>query len=339
MEITKENIINDVLMRMSPDLESSQLRTLETAMIQALYYVDLVKKQTELATKLDDNDYLLNVYEINVRKDGLSEKTIATYMRAMNHMLDTVDKNIRHITSIDIKFYLDGYAAKGNDPRTVNNERRFLSAVFTWYRKHNIINTNPVEAVPNRRERKKPIDYLKGVEVDHLQEGCRTLRERALLEFLLSTGARVGEVPDIKRTDIDWHNGEVLIYGNKTKEYRTVYLTDVAAEHIRKYLDSREDDNPSLFVWSRRPHKTLRESGIRSIINSLGERSEPNRRVYPHLMRKTMATTLRSKDCPVEDIQHMLGHSNPATTLSFYAAASTERLRYAHNRYLAAGVR
>lgn len=337
MEITKENIINDVLMRMAPDLEAVQLRTLETALIQSLYYVDLVKKQTALATQMDDNDYLLDVYQTNVRKDGLSPKTITAYMRAMRHMLDVVDKNIRHITSIDIKFYLDGYASGGNDPRTVNNERRFLSAVFTWYRKHGLISANPVEAVPNRKERRKPIDYLKGVEVDHLQEGCRTLRERAILEFLLSTGVRVGEVPAINREDIDWRNGEVLIYGHKTQEYRTVYLTDVAAEHLRKYLDSRTDKNPSLFVWSKRPYKTLQETGIRSLISNLGKRAAPERRVYPHLMRKTMATTLRAKDCPVEDIQHMLGHSNPSTTLAFYAAASTDRLRYAHNRYLAAG--
>ena len=85
-----------------------------------------------------------------------------------------------------------------------------MSAVFTWYRKHGLISANPVEAVPNRKERRKPIDYLKGVEVDHLQEGCRTLRERAILEFLLSTGVRVGEVPAINREDIDWRNGCLL---------------------------------------------------------------------------------------------------------------------------------
>lgn len=335
----KERIINDVLMKMDPVLDRQQMQILESSLMQVLYFVDIVQKQTALSTMLDDNDYLLETYEMNVRKDGLSEKTIDAYMRAMRHFLDTVDKNIRHITSMDVKYYLDQYASHGNDARTVNNERRFLSAVFTWFRKHGIVKANPVETVPNKKERRKPIDYLKGIEVEYLREGCKDNRERALLEFLLSTGVRVGEVPLIRINDIDWQAGEVLVYGKKTSEYRTVYLTDVCMMHLKKYLDERQDRNPALFVGIRAPYGTLKEAGLRYVIQQIGERAEPDRRVYPHLMRKTMATTLRSKDCPIEDIQCLLGHSNPATTIKFYAALSAEHLRRSHQRYLGQGSR
>ncbi|MGL6217562.1 MAG: tyrosine-type recombinase/integrase [Lacrimispora sphenoides] len=333
----KERIINEILMQMEPHINTETLRILETVIIKALYYVEVQKKETELSTEMDDNLYLLQMYEMNVRKDGLSEKTIRAYMGAMRNMLCATDKNIRHITSVDIKYYLDMYAGKGNSVRTVNNERRFLSAVFTWFRKHGVINVNPVEAVPVKKERKPPIDYLKGVEIERLRVACTNPRERALMEFLLSTGVRIGEVPQLRKQDIDWSTGEIVIYAHKTSDYRTVYLNDVARVHIKKYLDSRTDTSHALFAWVKAPYKAVNEDGLRLIIKQIGDKAELKRRVYPHLFRKTMATTLRIKDCAIEDIQQILGHKDPSTTLGFYAAANGEHLRQVHNRYMSIG--
>ena len=333
----KERIINDVLMQMEPHVSTDVLRILETVIIKALYYVEVKKKDTELSTEMDDNLYLLQGYEMNVKKDGLSEKTVKAYLGAMRNMLCVTDKNIRHITSVDIKYYLDQYAAKGNSVRTVNNERRFLSAVFTWFRKHGVINVNPVEAVPVKKERKPPIDYLKGVEIEQLRMACTSLRERALMEFLLSTGVRIGEVPQITRDDIDWNSGEIVIYAHKTSDYRTVYLNDVAMVHMEKYLNSRKDTGNALFAETRSPYRPVHEDGLRSIIKQIGRKAGLKRRVYPHLFRKTMATTLRIKDCAIEDIQQILGHKDPSTTLGFYAAANKEHLRQVHNRYMSIG--
>lgn len=333
----KERIINDVLMQMEPHISTEVLRILETVIVKALYYVEVVKKETELSTEMDDNLYLLQLYEMNVKKDGLSIKTVKAYMGVMKNMLCVTDKNIRHITAVDIKYYLDLYAGKGNTSRTVNNERRFLSAVFTWFRKHGIITVNPVEAVPVKKERKPPIDYLKGIEVEQLRVACKKPRERALMEFLLSTGVRIGEVPQIKKQDIDWSTGEILIYANKTSDYRTVFLNDVAKVHLKRYLDSREDNSEALFAETREPHRTVHEDGLRLIIKQIGKKAKLRRRIYPHLFRKTMATTLRIKDCAIEDIQQILGHKDPSTTLGFYAAANGEHLRQVHNRYLSIG--
>lgn len=333
----KEKIINEVLMQMEPHINTETLRILESVIIKALYYVEVVKKETELSTEMDDNKYLLNTYEMNVKKDGLSKKSIRVYMEAMRNLICVTDKNIRHITAVDIKYYLDRYANKGNSARTVNNERRFLSAVFTWFRKHGIITTNPVEAVPIKKERKPPIDYLKGKELEKLREACTEPRERALMEFLLSTGARIGEVPQIRRHDIDWNTGEIVIYANKTSDYRIVYLNDVAMLHLEKYLDSREDNNEALFAGVRAPYNAIHEDGLRQIIKNIGEKARLKRRVYPHLFRKTLATMLRMKGCSIEDIQQILGHKNPSTTLNFYAAADQVHMRQVHSRIMSVG--
>lgn len=333
----KERIVNDILMQMEPHVSTEVLKMLETVIIKALYYVEVKKKDTELSTEMDDNLYLMQLYEMNVRKDGLSDKTVKAYMGAMKNMLCVTDKNIRRITAVDIKYYLDIYTGKGNSVRTVNNERRFLSAVFTWFRKHGIINNNPVEAVPVKKERKPPIDYLKGTEVEQLRLACDNARERALMEFLLSTGVRVGEVPQIRRDDIDWNTGEIVIYAHKTSDYRTVYLNDVAMVYISKYLESRTDDNSALFAGVRAPYNAIHEDGLRFVIKQIKNKAGLKRRVYPHLFRKIMATTLRIKDCAIEDIQQILGHKDPSTTLGFYAAVNKEHLRQVHNRYMSIG--
>lgn len=333
----KERIINEILMQMEPHISTEELKILETVVVKTLYFVEVEKKETQLSTEMDDNIYLMSLYEMNVRKDGLSEKTVKAYMGAMKNMLCVTDKNIRHITAVDIKYYLDLYTNKGNSVRTVNNERRFLSAVFTWFRKHGIITANPVEAVPIKKERKPPIDYLKGVEIEQLRLACDNARERALMEFLLSTGVRIGEVPQIKRDDIDWTTGEIVIYAHKTSDYRTVYLNDVARVYIGKYLDTRTDTSDALFARVRAPYNAVHEDGLRLIIKQIKDKAGLKRRVYPHLFRKTMATTLRVKDCAIEDIQQILGHKDPSTTLGFYAAANKEHLRQVHNRYMSIG--
>jgi len=128
-----------------------------------------------------------------------------------------------------------------------------------------------------------------------------------------------------------------VIYAHKTSDYRTVYLNDVAKVHLEKYLASRKDSSEALFAWVKAPYKAVTEDGLRLIIKQIGEKARLKRRVYPHLFRKTMATTLRIKDCAIEDIQQILGHKDASTTLGFYAAANGEHLRQVHNRYMSIG--
>ena len=68
-----------------------------------------------------------------------------------------------------------------------------------------------------------------------LRDNCRTLRERALIEVLRSTGARVGEIVEITVDQINWETGDILILGEKSNRYRTIYLDSDALYHYKKY--------------------------------------------------------------------------------------------------------
>lgn len=300
----KEQLINDTLMAMQAYLNREQLQILERVLLAKMYTVEILRMETGLSTELDDNDY----------------------------MLDTIRFNM---TKRDLSVYADG-KGKPNSNRTVNNERKYLSAVFVWLRRCNFVERNPVENVLPRKEVKKPIDFLRGVEVEELRASCdlsttKGKRERAILEFLLSTGCRVGEVPGIKIADVDFATGEILIYGHKDREYRQVYLNDAARVHVRRYLDSRKDNSPYLFVAARGTHEALQAASYRGILHSIRDRAQLNRRVYPHLMRKTMASILRQHGASTDDIADLLGHADSRVTTAYYAAAAPDNLHRVHS--------
>lgn len=264
-------------------------------------------------------------------------------MRAARMFLDVVHKNLRNVVPTDIEYYLNEFSRgrlKANSPQSVNNERQYLSSVFTWLRRCNFVTKNPVENIPKRKVPRKPIDFLQGVEVEELRAACdqdtaKGKRERAVLEFLLSTGARVGEVPDVKIADIDFVSGSLMIYGHKDREYREVYLDDAAKVHIKRYLDSRRDDSPYLFVSLKAPHLPIHECAFRDLMQGIREHAEMRRRVYPHLMRKTMASSLRQHGVSLDDIADMLGHSTTTVTKGYYAAQTQGQLRHVHKACIA----
>jgi integrase/recombinase XerD len=339
----KEQLINDVLLRMQEVINREQLRVLEQVLLAVMYSVDVVRMETALSTELDDNQYMLDTIKLNMQKRDLSSKTIEQYMRAARMFLDTVHKNLRNVVPIDIEYYLNEFARgklKVNSPQSVNNERQFLSSVFTWLRRCNFITANPVENVAKKKVPRKPIDFLQGIEVEELRTACdqdtiKGKRERAVLEFLLSTGARVGEVPEVKITDIDFVSGSLMIYGHKDREYREVYLNDAARLHVKRYLDARQDDSPYLFVSLKKPALPIHESAYRDLLQDIKAKAELRRRVYPHLMRKTMASSLRQHGASLDDIADILGHANIKVTRDYYAAQAPGQLRHVHKSCIA----
>ena len=144
-----------------------------------------------------------------------------------------IDKPLDSIEESDISYYLSWYekrninvGGKKNQAVTVNNERRFLSAFFTWMRKEKLIGENPVEATDPLKAIKKPIDYFKPEEMTKMKDACKSFRERALIEVLRSTGARVGELVEITLDQIDWNTGDIMILDEKSDKYRPIFLDD-----------------------------------------------------------------------------------------------------------------
>lgn len=337
----KSQVINNIMLQMSMYIDKAAVDILQKVLEEQFVFLN-VEQITTLPAEInrsteEKNRYLAGLYK--VKKRNLAKETLEQYMRAIKSLAAVIDKPYTEMDELDIDYYLQCYeqrnvsrTGKKNQASTVNNERRYLSAFFTWLRKEKFTQGNPVELVEPMKEIRKPIDYFRPAQMEELREGCESLRDRAIVEVLRSTGARVGEVPQINREDLDWSTGDVLILSEKSGKYRTLYVDEVARFHLKRYLDSRKDNEEALFVWTKKPYNRLGKSGIRATLKAVAKREEMECRVYPHKLRKTLGMNLKNRGADIGVIQEIMGHANPTVTSRYYAQSTPETLRGVRQR-------
>ena len=145
---------------------------------------------------------------------------------------------------------------------------------------------------------------------------CGNLRDRAMIDFLLSTGIRVGELVRLNIEDIDFSERECVVCGKGDKE-RKAYFDAKTKLHLMNYIESRTDNNKALFVSLNKTHERLTESGVEVRLREMGKKLGVGK-VHPHKFRRTMATRAIEKGMPIEQVQKILGHEQIDTTLTLW---------------------
>ena len=291
---------------------------------------DIEEKTTEIAVLGNYNENIIDTFVASIRLEGKSENTISQYVDAINYLLDEVNKNIPNITTNDVRFHLANYQAKHHVSNvTVDNRRRYLSAFFKWCTLEEIITKNPmirIGRIKNKYVNKKPFT---DEDTERLKDKCETVEDRAILEFLLSTGCRVSEVAGVNLQDIDFQNGECTVLGKGNKE-RTVYISERAMYHIKNYIKSRTDNSLPLFLNER--GKRMSKECIRLRLHKIGSAAHVDN-VHPHRCRRTMASDLARKGVPIQYIQQILGHEKLDTTM-IYCSCDKNKVRNEYNKVM-----
>jgi site-specific recombinase XerD len=136
-----------------------------------------------------------------------------------------------------------------------------------------------------------------------------------VLELLISTGIRVGELVSINEEQIYWHEGRIRILGKGQRE-RYVFLPDSELiELIRSYLSIKSVTNPegtTMLVNSR--GKPASTQFIRKLIKTLSKKTTINRNITPHMYRHSAACQLLEADVDIRFVQRLLGHHSISTT-------------------------
>ncbi len=333
----KELVKNEILMKMKYHLEKNELSMLERTMTEVLYHVDVIEAVTVPATADMANEYILDLYELK-RSMVLKPSTMKVYMDTAREFVRYINKPLVLIDREDVEYYLREKIKAGNVGTSMNNKRRKLNSLFVWMKKNHFIKENPVENIECFKEILKPVDHMTAEEMEQLKEGCRDKRDRALLEWLRSTAARKGEIPDISINQINWNTGEVTIYGEKTDTYRVVYLDGVALKYLREYIiEERGLTTKScqpLFTHRRNQGRAMKSSGLYAEVKRIAQRSGLERRVYPHLFRKTTATNIVRRGGSTEDAGLYIGHKPQGVTARHYVA--TENVFRVFHEYVEA---
>ena len=162
-----------------------------------------------------------------------------------------------------------------------------------------------------------------------MRQACVDDRDRAILEFLFSTGARVTELCGVKLKDIDFEKREVVLFGKGKKE-RISYLSNTAVKAIKAWLENRPHASEYLFN-NIRGGKPMSRENIEKIFRRLSQVSGLSEtiKVTPHVIRHTTATQALDNGMPIEEVQKLLGHAKISTTM-IYIDMTDKRVRDRH---------
>lgn len=326
----REQVVNNIICTMSPVMEAMHLQMLEGAVRGALHGMQLVKECTELSTEMDDTRYILECFAANKKLEGCTELTLDQYLRTARRFFLQTGKGYKYITKDDVKYYL-ALRSQQVRPNTLNNEKRNLSSLFTWLHDEGMIEKNPVKPIKGIRGEDVEMKYFSVEEEIAIRDVPCSLRDRAVIAFLFSTGVRVGELAQMDRINVDIIKGSVVFRGEKSRKgkFRTVYLDIRARRYLADYLASRRDNHPALFVTERLYNgqpKRIRKAGYEIITHRICEQAGVlKEKGTVHVFRRTFATRLADRNCPIEVIQELMGHSDSGTTSKHYIAKSSRR--------------
>ena len=325
----KQNLIKDIVQGMLPHLNNAQSEKLQEILQYTLAKYEVTEKHNQ------ENNSEQNYVELFLsakRIEGCSEKSLKYYKATIETMLDELPKGVKYIVTDDIRGYLTEYQEKRMSSKvTIDNIRRILSSFFSWLEDEDYILKSPVRRIHKVKTGTNIKETYSDEALELMRDNCTELRDLAMIDMLASTGMRVGEMVLLNQNDIDFNERECVVFGKGNKE-RVVYFDARTKIHLQNYLNSRNDDNPALFVSLKAPHERLQIGGIETRLREFGKQLGLHK-VHPHKFRRTLATMAIDKGMPIEQLQQLLGHRKIDTTLQ-YAMVKQSNVKIAHRKYI-----
>ncbi len=241
---------------------------------------------------------------------------------------DNDQKDIKDIDYFILRKFLSFLNKKKLNKRTVSRKISTLKSFFKFLLREKILKSNPASSLIYPRLDKPLPKFLTEGQVKRIlelpdQTKLLGLRDKAILEFLYSTGARVSEMVSTKLDDLDLIGGVVKVRGKGRKE-RLLPLGEPAIESIRQYLLNRNDEQKALFL--NKNTKPLGDRGVRTIISKYIKNAALSLDVSPHVFRHSFATHLLNHGADLRSLQELLGHSSISTT-QIYTHVSLDSLK------------
>lgn len=320
----KVALLKSIEQQLSTEITAADMSKVLSAVADQLAGFEVVQMDT-CAAKSDD---LLEAYTSAMQLQGRSETTVERYRYLIGRMMAAVNVPTRSITVYHLRQYLAQEKARGISDRTLEGTRQVYNAYFNWLQREGLIESNPTANLGAIKCQKKIKTTYTEVDIEKMKFECKSLRDRAIVAFLLSTGCRISEMTHLDRSDIDLVSLECTVLGKGNKE-RTVYLDPVTGMLLKTYLNSRTDDHPALFIGKGTARLT--PGGVRAMLKKLGEATNVDH-VHPHKFRRTLATNLIRHGMPVQEVAAILGHDKLDTTMQYVVLDNTD-VKNAYRKY------
>ena len=327
------NLMNELMINLDGKISDEDLKTVINELQMLGHKYDIQEKKDEIIPCDNTSNTYYKMYMVSKGIEGLSKDTLSTYKIYLDNFLSEIRKPLKEINANDIRVYLYNYQQSHCvSNRTMDGHRLILNTFFDWLTKEGFISKNPCVLINPIKFEVKPREPLTDIEFELIRDACFSLRDRAIIETLYSTGCRVSELSGLNKSDVDFRNGEVHLFGKGAK-HRTSYINARMEVSLKKYLQHRQDDEDAVFITERRPYRRLRKQSIEKIVRNIGDRAGIGRRVYPHLIRHGFATTALHRGMNVAELQKILGHEKLDTTM-IYASVVDSDVKYSHHKYI-----
>lgn len=312
MSVAAKNVfIKNLSQKLGDTLTVNEMTALTSALADELSRFELEHNETERPDV--ETDELLDEFLAAKEIEGKSPKTIAHYRYILKRMFNDINLPIRDIMVFSLRRYLAKLKQQGMQDITIEGIRCVICSFFGWVHRENLIETNPAGNLGPIRCEKKVKKPLSSVDIENIKEHCVSIRDRAIVSLLLSTGCRISEVCGLNRDSIDFANLECVVLGKGNKQ-RTVFIDEITAMLLKRYLFSREDNYEALFIG--KGSTRLTPSGIRLMLNKVANVAGVNH-VHPHRFRRTLATNLVDHGMPIQEVANILGHEKLETTMKY----------------------
>jgi len=286
-----------------------------------------------------------------------SKLTIRNYEHYLNVLYDFLldegiekpeIKNLTPETIRKFRLFLSRKSGTGDQSMMIVTQGYYVIALrsfLKWLVKNDYTGVMQPEKLDVPKNKDHSLKFLDNQQMNRLLNqpllsSKNGLRDKAILELLFSTGLRVSELVSLNREKINLETREFNVIGKGGKS-RIVFITKSAAEYVGKYLRSRLDKAPPLFVRNSGKGEVITASDeskrltvrtIQRLVKSYVKKARIPVAATPHTLRHSMATDLLRGGADLRSVQELLGHKNIATT-QIYTHVTDARLREVHEKF------
>jgi len=268
-------------------------------------------------------EYLYGKYikNLSVHTIKLSGCVVLSFLRFLSNDGATVYTLTRQNISSFVEYEQD----RGLKTQSVIGHLTALYAFVAFLVEQKVL---PQTMIQRKIRLKQPDALPRAISSEDVQlllEAIRTIRDKALILLLLRTGMRIGELLEVKTTDISFPERKILIYlGEKNCQGRVVYYSEDAEKALQQWLTIRNKDSAYLFPGSR--GNQLSYGAARIVMQKILQRAGLSDKGYSlHNLRHTFATDMLNVGMRLEVLQQLLGHQEIEMTMRYARLADRTR--------------